>query len=61
VLRSGITAADEVFHLVALTVVLSILAHSSTDILVARMFDEPREVPAWWGRLRDRRAGDQDG
>jgi NhaP-type Na+/H+ or K+/H+ antiporter len=54
VLKSGITAADEVFHLVALTVVLSILAHSSTDVVVARMFDQPWEVPAWWGRRRDR-------
>jgi sodium/hydrogen antiporter len=40
VLESGIPAADEIFHLVALTIVLSILAHSSTDILVARAFDQ---------------------
>jgi sodium/hydrogen antiporter len=60
VLNSGITAAGEVFHLVALTVVLSIVAHSSTDIVVARMFDEPREVPAWWGRLRNRREREDD-
>jgi NhaP-type Na+/H+ or K+/H+ antiporter len=39
VLESGIPAADEVFHLVALTIVLSILAHSSTDIVVARSFE----------------------
>jgi NhaP-type Na+/H+ or K+/H+ antiporter len=44
VLESGIPAADEVFHLVALTVVLSILAHSSTDVLIARRFD-PDEGP----------------
>lgn len=36
VLHSGIEAADEIYHLVALVVVLSILAHSSTDILIAR-------------------------
>ncbi|MFC8193719.1 cation:proton antiporter [Cellulomonas sp. NPDC057328] len=40
VLESGIPLADEVFHLTALVIVLSILAHSSTDVLVARQFDE---------------------
>lgn len=40
VLESGIAGSDEVFHLVALVIVLSILAHSSTDVLVARQFDE---------------------
>ncbi|MPZ25544.1 MAG: sodium:proton antiporter [Micromonosporaceae bacterium] len=48
VLDSAIPAADEVFHLVALTVVLSILAHSSTDVVVARLFDRPSKAPAWW-------------
>ncbi|MFI6133951.1 sodium:proton antiporter, partial [Micromonospora sp. NPDC051141] len=43
---------DEVFHLVALTIVISILAHSSTDVVVARAFDESRETPAWHGVLR---------
>lgn len=52
VLESAIPAADEVFHLVALTVVLSILAHSSTDVLVARLFDRPVDAPTWWGRRR---------
>ncbi|NYT95057.1 sodium:proton antiporter [Salinispora sp. H7-4] len=51
VLQAGITAGDEVFHLVALTVVLSILAHSSTDVLVARIFD-PAMTPQWSERLR---------
>jgi NhaP-type Na+/H+ or K+/H+ antiporter len=46
VLDSGIPAADEVFHLVALTIVLSIVAHSSTDILIARTFD-PTRTPSW--------------
>jgi sodium/hydrogen antiporter len=53
VLESSIPAADTAFHLIALTVVLSILAHSSTDVLVARAFDETHETPAWHG-LRDR-------
>lgn len=43
VLQSGIGSADQLFHLVALVIVLSILAHSSTDVLVARQFkqDQP--------------------
>jgi len=52
VLSSGIAAADEVFHLVAVTIVLSIVLHSSTDVLVARAFDEEHETPAWHDRLR---------
>ena len=43
------SAADTVFHLAALTIVISILAHSSTDILVARLFDQQRKAPAWHG------------
>ncbi|MEJ5868785.1 cation:proton antiporter [Pseudokineococcus sp. 5B2Z-1] len=39
VLGSGIPASQELFHLVALTIVLSVLAHSSTDVLVARWFE----------------------
>lgn len=38
VLESGIALADEVYHLVALVIVLSILAHSSTDVVVAKQF-----------------------
>jgi sodium/hydrogen antiporter len=38
VIAAGIPAADVVFALVALTIVLSIVAHSSTDIIVARAF-----------------------
>lgn len=44
VLESGIDLADELFHLVALTVSLSIVAHSSTDVVVARQF-VTRDVP----------------
>ncbi|RKN47667.1 cation:proton antiporter [Micromonospora endolithica] len=51
VLESGIAAGDEVFHLVALTIVISILLHSSTDVVIARAFDESRETPAWFGVL----------
>ncbi len=54
VLNTDIPAGNEVFHLVAVTIVLSILAHSSTDIVVARWFDEEHEVPGWYARGRDR-------
>ncbi|MFV2020090.1 cation:proton antiporter [Micromonospora sp. LOL_023] len=52
VLKSGIDAADEVFHLVALTIVISILLHSSTDVVIANAFDDERETPAWHDRFR---------
>ncbi|MEO3799782.1 cation:proton antiporter [Nonomuraea sp. B1E8] len=57
VLASGITTAQSVFQLVAVTIVLSIILHSSTDVVVARGFDDERDVPAWFGitrRLRGR-------
>jgi NhaP-type Na+/H+ or K+/H+ antiporter len=57
VLASGIAASQQIFQLVAVTIVASILLHSSTDVLVARWFDDERDVPAWHGaarRLRDR-------
>jgi NhaP-type Na+/H+ or K+/H+ antiporter len=53
VLESGIPAADQIFHLAAGTIVISILAHSSTDIVVARWFDDEHEMPAWFGRARN--------
>jgi NhaP-type Na+/H+ or K+/H+ antiporter len=48
VLESDIDRADQIFHLVALVIVLSILAHSSTDVLVARRFEPPGDT----GELR---------
>lgn len=54
VLGSGIADADKIFHLVALTIALSITLHSSTDVLIARQFDEEREVPAWYSAARGR-------
>lgn len=53
VLAAGIAAAQQVFALVALTIVLSIVLHSSTDVLVARGFD-PTLMPAWQQRLEHR-------
>ncbi|MGB7952056.1 MAG: cation:proton antiporter [Candidatus Binatia bacterium] len=36
ILQSGIHRGDEIFHLIALVVVLSIFAHSSTDVVLAK-------------------------
>jgi len=52
VLESGIIAADDIFHLVALTIVISIILHSSTDVVVARSFDTQEQTPTWHGVLR---------
>ncbi|WP_082309887.1 cation:proton antiporter [Nonomuraea sp. SBT364] len=59
VLSSGIAASQQVFQLVAVTIVASILLHSSTDIVVARGFDDERDVPAWFGRVRRARRSPQ--
>ena len=42
VLESGAGRADEMFHLIALTVALSILAHSSSDVPIAHYFARAR-------------------
>lgn len=39
VLQAGTPAGDEAFHLAALTIVLSIFAHSSTDTVIALIFN----------------------
>ena len=57
VLNSGIDAADVVFHLVALTIVISILAHSSTDVVIANSFDDTRNTPEPPAAARARRDG----
>lgn len=38
VVESGVEASDEIFHLVALVIVFSMIAHSSTDVAVAHWF-----------------------
>jgi NhaP-type Na+/H+ or K+/H+ antiporter len=38
VLESGVNFSEEMFHLIALVVAASILLHSSTDVVVARLF-----------------------
>ena len=42
VLESGVPNADEMFHLIGLTVALSILAHSSSDVPIAHYFARVR-------------------
>lgn len=44
ILEAGLARSDELFHLAALVIAASILAHSSTDVLVARWF-EPGPSP----------------
>lgn len=39
ILEAGLARSDELFHLVALVVAASILAHSSTDVVIARWFE----------------------
>lgn len=60
VLDSGLAVGAELFHLVAAVFAVSIVAHSSTDVLIARWFrrvegDERGEVSA-----RGRRGGSPD-
>lgn len=43
ILRAGAPLADEMFHLVALAIAGSIIAHSSTDVLLARWFREEEQ------------------
>ncbi len=40
ILRAGFPQAHHITHLVAVIITLSIIAHSSTDIIVARWFEE---------------------
>ena len=53
VFNAGLDQSDFIFQLTAATVALSIVLHSSTDVVVARAFDEPEETPVWHGRDPD--------
>jgi NhaP-type Na+/H+ or K+/H+ antiporter len=46
VLKSGVPHADEVFHLAAVVITGSIVAHASTDVLVARWFERREAAQA---------------
>lgn len=52
VLNAAIPVSAQVFNLVAVTIVLSIVLHSSSDVVVARWFDDEREVPNWYHTAR---------
>ncbi len=43
ILEAGVPRADEMFHLVALVIFASILAHSSTDVPIAHAFGRAEE------------------
>lgn len=44
VLESGIDQANILFHLVALVIVISILAHSSTDVVIAKKLEQKTDL-----------------
>ncbi len=44
ILESGVALSGEMFHLITPVVVASILLHSSTDVLVARWFEDAEHV-----------------
>ncbi len=46
ILEAEVGRADEMFHLVALVIFASILAHSSTDVPIAQAFARREEQPA---------------
>ncbi len=45
IITSGAPHSREMFHFIALTIGLSILLHSSTDVPIARMFRDPDDRP----------------
>lgn len=46
VAQSGVSGANDMFHLIAIVVAASILVHSSTDVVVARQFADLGETSA---------------
>ncbi|GAC1327522.1 MAG: cation:proton antiporter [Mycobacteriales bacterium] len=50
VLQSSARNAAPMFGLIAVTIALSILAHSSTDVVVARWFHDERDPATLWRR-----------
>lgn len=51
VLSSAMPGKQIVFDIIAATVVLSIFLHSSTDVVIAKWFDDYSETPTWHGHL----------
>jgi NhaP-type Na+/H+ or K+/H+ antiporter len=63
VLQSGIADNEVVFDLVAVTIALSIVLHSSTDVPVAKLlsFEPPDNLPTGRPERTRRTTGDADG
>lgn len=63
ILEAGVEGADEMFHVVALVIFASILAHSSTDVPIAQAFAraDSRRAAAGTGRPVDAGGHEQSG
>jgi NhaP-type Na+/H+ or K+/H+ antiporter len=46
VLEAGLAESEKIFHLAAIVVAASIIAHSSTDVLIAKSFEPKDAAPA---------------
>lgn len=55
VLSSGAPLADAMFRIIAVTTAISIVAHSSTDTVIARWFSDQRDPELLWRRRLLRR------
>ncbi len=44
ILRSGVDGSERMLHIIGLVVATSIVVHSSTDVLIAKWFDEEDEI-----------------
>jgi NhaP-type Na+/H+ or K+/H+ antiporter len=58
VLHAGLASGEEIFHLAGVAVALSIVAHSSTDVLVARSFERAEAESPAEGLLAETPEGD---
>ncbi len=59
ILEAGVPRADQMFHLVALVIFASILAHSSTDVPIAHAFARAeKRAPIQAGTVTERPASD---
>ncbi|MEO7555307.1 MAG: cation:proton antiporter, partial [Acidimicrobiales bacterium] len=63
ILEARLDRSDELFHLIAIVIVLSIIAHASTDVAVARWFrghDQPEPTPEPSGDTSGSSSDDDD-
>ncbi len=45
ILRSGIDGSERILHIIGLVVATSIVVHSSTDVVIAKWFDDDEKTP----------------